>query len=169
MNMNNGFGGGFMGDLNGFKKIISEAVGDALDQRDMGITEQELDELHTYIIELEESVDEKQNEIDEYLHKIAGLEGLIESREGTTEKLFDAIKKLRDENSELENRLSEALEENDSLKTELEIAQDTVEYEDEEWSHQVSIVVNPDIEEVGIPLASAEEIEALKKLIEKLG
>ena len=92
MKMMNGMGGAFMGDLDGFKEIISDAVKDALDERNMGVEIEQLEDL--------KECNERQEETIEYLEEV-----IVELEENLDIK-HDIITEIKKRNKELEEELA---------------------------------------------------------------
>lgn len=107
MKMMNGMGGAFMGDLDGFKSIISDAVGDALDKRDMGVDIEELEDLRENLELAQEVEDDLRERLEYFRNEMAEIEEELDDKEDIIFKLTARNKMLESELSNLETPTEE--------------------------------------------------------------
>lgn len=147
----NGMGGAFMGDLDGFKEIIRDAVREVLDERDLGIDLEDIEDM-------ELDIENKDSEIDELNYAVVESNNFIEDLKEVIEEKNERIIMLQEENDYLNLALNQLKTSGDDDSDESESEGNIVEVTD--------INVAGQVPEEDTLAKLKQEVEKLKQLID---
>src|SRR5690606_26789350 len=147
----NGMGGAFMGDLDGFKEIIRDAVREVLDERDLGIDLEDIEDM-------ELDIENKDNEIDELNYTVVELNNFIENLKEVIEEKNEQVLMLQEDNGYMTLELNQLKTSGDDDSDESESEDNIVEVAD-------ANVVSQTPEEDTLAKLK-QEVEKLKQLID---
>lgn len=147
----NGMGGAFMGDLDGFKEIIRDAVREVLDERDLGIDLED-------IKDMELDIENKDNEIDELNYVVVELNSFIEDLKEVIEEKNEQVLMLQEDNGYMTLELNQLKSSYDNGYDEWETVDDTAEEADTAGDNQ-----SPEEDTLA---KLKQEVEKLKQLID---